>query len=148
MNHADLVQRADKWLRNQLNCRVVLLEKRAATSGGERPDAIGWVGINSIVVECKASRRDYYADGNKLSRRMPQYALGNWRFYLTEPGLLDGIELPEGWGWYEVHGRSVRHAGGAGYGSVVKAPFQSYHKDEVTLLVSALAELRGLDAGR
>jgi hypothetical protein len=38
--HAQLVQRAALWLRNNERCRVVLTEQ--TTGSGEIPDALGW----------------------------------------------------------------------------------------------------------
>lgn len=83
MTHAELVTRAAKWLKNFMRCRVVLTELVALTSSGERPDAIGWVFNQSILIECKANRSDFYADSKKRARHEGYPALGAWRFYLT-----------------------------------------------------------------
>ena len=123
MNHADLVSRATRWLRNTLHCRVVLSE--LVTAAWETPDAVGWVGTTCIVVECKTSRSDFRADAKKFFRQMPKHGVGDWRFYLTAPGLLDGLTLPDGWGWYEVRGRSVVHRGGETYTNMGFPPHQS-----------------------
>lgn len=138
MTHAELVKRAGRWLRNDLNCRVVLEEFRALTDVGETPDAIGWQSGCCIVVECKTSLADFNADRKKKHRLYPQYAMGDWRFYLTEPGLLAGIQLPDGYGWYEIVGRSVQFAGGTQYRNAGLRPFQSSKSNEVTMLVSEL----------
>ena len=143
--HAQLVVRADRWLRNTLHCRVVLTELRAATAVGDIPDDVGWVGWVGgccIQVECKVSRSDFISDLKKISRRIGMPCLGDWRFYLTPPGLLTGLELPEGWGWYEVDGTRVRHAGGEEYSNMDIPPCHSCRDSEVDLLVSALARER------
>lgn len=66
MTHAELVKRAARWLRNTMNCGVVLVEHGG---GLEIHDAIGWKrGLQSILVECKVSREDFRADFKKNSR--------------------------------------------------------------------------------
>lgn len=138
MSHADLVERAARWLRNSLNCRVVFSEPSAPL--GECPDAIGWVGGRCVIVECKSSRSDFLADQNKLWRRVEGYGLGDWRFYLTSPGLLDGLTIPEGWGWYEVRGRAVVFRAGNGYANAAPNPNNSNRKREIEILLWALRQ--------
>lgn len=152
MTHDNLIERAEKWLRNSLHCRIVLKELTAYTKSGETPDAIGFRLMETILIECKTSKADFYADRRKRSRnwladkinpdlnlkRNP--ALGDWRFYFTPPGLLDGLELPVGWGWYEVHNKSVRHKEGPKYCNMSKkCPCTSHWQSERVMLLSALA---------
>ena len=140
MNHTELVTRAVKWLRNYFHCRVILSELVAYTDSCETPDAIGWVFNQSILVECKANLADYYADRKKYSRRPDLPALGHWRFYLTPPGLIIKPEaILDGWGLYEVHGRSIIHKGGNEYANAAPRPFESDRDSEVAMLLSALA---------
>ena len=139
LTHAALVERAGRWLKGSLNCRVALCELVAYTPSGETPDSVGWVNGLCILVEAKTSRADFFADRKKMSRQPKARALGHWRFYLTPPGLIKPDEVPEGWGVYEVHGRSVKHAGGVQYRNMANAPFQSCRDSEVALLVSALS---------
>jgi len=144
MTHAELVSRACKWLRNTFHCRVVLSELVAYTPSGETPDAIGWVNNRCILVECKMSLADFYADKKKRAR-WPRYpALGHWRFYLTPPGLLENtmVCLTERWGLYEVHGKRIFHVSGTKYSNAVQPPFISDRQSEVALLVSALARVK------
>lgn len=141
MTHTELVNRAVKWLRNSLHCRVVLSELAAYTRSGETPDAIGWVHNNAILVECKSSISDFYADRKKRSRNERFPALGAWRFYLTPPGLLQPEKIIDGWGLYEVHGKRVVHAGGNKYRNAGKPYFESDMAGEVAMLVSALSRI-------
>lgn len=156
MTHTQLIERAERWLRNSLNCRVVLTELVAYTQSGETPDAIGFRCNETILIEAKTSKSDFYRDRTKPSRNWKRSyvvngetkhvnlrpALGDWRFYLTPPGLLDGCKLPEGWGWYEVHGRSVRHAGGPKYRNMTRErPCKSHWHSERAMLISALARV-------
>lgn len=114
MTHAELVQRAGRWLRNQQRCVVVVAEP-AGQDLEEQPDAIGWRlrGAGSIVIECKTAISDFHGDRQKFFRRHPLLGMGRERYFMTEPGLLDehlrGNRLfLEGWGLLECHKREVR----------------------------------------
>lgn len=64
--HEELCKRAARWLSGTMRCEPVFTR---AASCSEIPDAIGWTSryqfSGSIVVECKASRADFYADKKK-----------------------------------------------------------------------------------
>jgi hypothetical protein len=123
MTHAQLVERAVRWLR-AYRCGVVLSEQ--ACVSGEMPDAIGWKRANhSVLVECKVTRADFLADRWKPFRAKPEQGVGSERFYLTPPGLVKVEELPVGWGLLEVRrgrveieqasAKNLRTAKGFGY---------------------------------
>jgi hypothetical protein len=100
MTHAQLVERAVRWLR-YYRCGVVLSEQ--ACISGEMPDAIGWKqACHSVLVECKVTRADFLADRVKPFRQKPEKGVGSERFYLTPPGLIAPEELPAGWGLLEL----------------------------------------------
>ncbi len=100
MTHAQLVERAVRWLR-LYRCGVVLSEQ--ACVSGEMPDAIGWKRANhSVLVECKVTRADFLADRGKPFRQKPEQGVGCERFYLTPPALVKSEELPRGWGLLEL----------------------------------------------
>lgn len=111
--HNDLVGVARGWLKRPKQgqyggavvrrgaCCVVVSE----ISGGEEPDALGWHGTATTLIECKTSRSDFLADRKKHSRRFLQQGLGDYRFYLTaaDAGVILSVnELPTGFGWLEV----------------------------------------------
>jgi len=99
MTHAQLVERAVRWLRSY-RCGVVLSEQ--ACVSGEMPDAIGWKRANhSVLVECKLTRADFIADRCKPFRQKPEQGVGSERFYLTPSALVRLEELPPGWGLLE-----------------------------------------------
>lgn len=99
MTHAQLVEKAVRWLRSY-RCGVVLSEQ--ACVSGEMPDAIGWrQACHSVLVECKITRTDFLADREKPFRRKPERGVGSERFYLAPPGLIKLEELPAGWGLLE-----------------------------------------------
>ncbi len=99
MTHAQLVEKAVRWLRSY-RCGVVLSEQ--ACTSGEMPDAIGWKqACHSVLVECKVSRSDFLVDREKPWRQKPERGVGSERFYLTLSGLIKVQELPAGWGLLE-----------------------------------------------
>jgi hypothetical protein len=99
MTHAQLVEKAVRWLRSY-RCGVVLSEQ--ACVSGEMPDAIGWKqACHSVLVECKVTRADFLVDRAKPFRQKPEKGVGSERFYLTPPALVKLDELPAGWGLLE-----------------------------------------------
>ena len=106
MTHDELVIRAVRWLKNTVRCVVVAGEPW--TPDWELPDAIGWKSWASWLVECKTSRADFFRDQKKGFRRAGAKSLGNYRYYMTPPGLIHPNELPPGWGLLEVHPKIVR----------------------------------------
>jgi hypothetical protein len=100
MTHAQLVDRAVRWLR-RYRCGVVLSEQSCVS--GEMPDAIGWKqACHSVLVECKVTRADFLADRGKPFRVRPEKGVGSERFYLTVPVSVKVEELPTGWGLLEL----------------------------------------------
>ncbi len=98
ITHDFLVAKAAYWLENSRKCYIVISEKGIAD---EIPDSIGFGPRGwSILVECKVSKSDFYADKKKPSRQ-GKPGLGQERWYLTPPGLLNTDSLPEGWGLLE-----------------------------------------------
>jgi hypothetical protein len=105
MTHAQLVEKAVRWLR-WYRCGVVLSEQACAS--GEMPDAIGWKqACHSVLVECKITRADFLADRAKPFRRKPEKGVGSERFYLTPPNLIKPEEMPAGWGLLELRRRRI-----------------------------------------
>ena len=108
MTHAELVQRAARWLRNTKRCGVVFTEKECYSTAREFPDAIGWRNFESYLVECKTSRSDFLADLKKLHRESPNIGMGDRRYYMTPPELVQPDEVPKHWGLLWVYPRIVR----------------------------------------
>jgi len=99
MSHAQLVEKAVRWLRHY-RCGVVLSEQ--ACVSGEMPDAIGWKrACHSVLIECKITRSDFLVDRGKPFRLKPEQGVGCERFYLVPAGLVRSEELPQGWGLLE-----------------------------------------------
>lgn len=142
MTHDDLVERAKRWLKNSCGCSVTLTEMVAYTPSGEIPDAIGWVGGKSILVECKASRSDFLKDRKKPFRN-PDFqkaipGMGAWRIYLTPPGIIKPTDKIDLWSVYEISQTRVTHKHGPKYSNMVTPPFSPCLRSENALLISAL----------
>lgn len=130
MTHSELVAVASRWL--QKKCSVVVTE--IATTG-EEPDAIGWQGNHSTLVECKATRADFMVDKIKGFRRDTQRGIGQKRYFLTPANLVDLDELPENWGLLEFDGEKVKCLRESEH-------FEpSNHRHELTILLSVLKRL-------
>lgn len=104
MKHAELVARAQRWVRARRYPIVLADVRTIATS--EQPDVIGFrTGGGTLLVECKASREDFKRDANKPFRRLPATGMGYLRWYVAPAGVLHRDEIPTSWGLAEVNAR-------------------------------------------
>ena len=111
MTHAELVDAGRKWL--AARSPIVITE---ITSVSEEPDVLGFQATikgadyqyGTVLIECKASRSDFFSDANKIFRAYPEEGLGDYRYYLTPHGLISVDELPEGWGLLECSGKRIK----------------------------------------
>lgn len=95
MLHSTLVETGVRWLGRR--CSVVLYEFAAA--GDENPDVIGWAsGADSILIECKLTRSDFLRDATKTVRKNPRAGMGQRRYYLCPPEVIQVKDLPPKWG--------------------------------------------------
>lgn len=102
MTHDDLVHIAHRWLLNSAGCGVAFKELKCL--GWETPDAIGFGGkVASILIECKVSRSDFFADRKKPFRLNPELGMGTHRIFCAPEGLLKLEELPERWALLSVN---------------------------------------------
>ena len=105
MTHAELVKRAEAWLRGTQGCSVCVCELSTASS--ETPDAIGWKGGLSTLIECKVSRADFFRDKDKMHHRAG-VGMGDQRYYMVPANLVQRDEVPPDWGLLEVGPRAVK----------------------------------------
>jgi hypothetical protein len=137
--HEDLVVIAARWLQNHHRCGLVITEMGSGCA--ECPDAIGWIaGGMSHLVECKTSRADFLVDRDKWFRSEDvgkMFAAGNFRWYLTPPGLVQPCEIKGQWGLLEIHGRSVREI-------VAAHAYHDERRHEVVLLTSAVRRMANI----
>jgi hypothetical protein len=132
LTHADLVQRAAAWLASRRHA-VVLME-RSPRWVWESPDAFGVrsPGIVSVI-ECKTSRADFMRDAHK-PHAVSGMTMGDERWYMTPPGLLDPAGLPADHGLLEVHSLQVR--------TVVKATPRAVTVDQMRKALAFLYDHR------
>lgn len=102
--HQQLVDLGARWLARQ-GFGVVATELTVA-GVAEQVDGIGFRATCSAVLEAKASRADFLADRKKPHRQAG--GLGNYRFFVCAPGLIQPEDLPERWGLLWTHGRSLQ----------------------------------------
>lgn len=130
MTHSELVTVASKWMTS----KFPLVITEMVSDAGEIPDVIGFNPQSSTLIECKASRSDFLADAHKIYRRLPEIALGDYRYYCAIKGLIAVEELPPGWGLLEYHEGRLR--------TKIKAEYQkrNNHK-EMALLISCIRRI-------
>lgn len=101
MTHKDLVNSAYKWVLTK-SCGFAFRELKTIQS--ECPDVIGFGSWkHSILIECKVSRSDFFADRKKPFRMFPENGVGRYRFYCCPTGLLKVSDLPDNWGLIYVN---------------------------------------------
>lgn len=133
VQHAALVIAGAAWLQKK---KFPLIITEMAHSGAETPDAIGWRGGHSTLIECKVSRADFLADQKKSFRRRPEDGMGCTRYFCTLRSLIRTEELPDGWGLLEWDGQRLLER--------VKAAHRCKRgnaREEVRLLLSAIRRI-------
>jgi hypothetical protein len=131
MTHEDLRKRAVDWLTKRRGCGVVLSELKSIYTS-EIPDAIGWKGPDSTVIEVKISRADFHAQ-----KRKHHFGVGRKRYFLVPSNLVTVEDLGDsdyGLLWASDH--QIR---------VIRDPTLRMDYDfrsETALLVSALRRVR------
>ena len=134
-SHADLVRLGAHWLftRKKKRCSVVVTE--IASNAFEEPDILGWYGGATMLLECKATRRDFLGDFKKRHRHASVQGVGYYRYYFTPKGLIERKELPPRWGLIEVSGRRVK---------IIKNSMPFYKRNEAgesAILLSCLKRI-------
>lgn len=112
LTHRELCQIAYKFLKR--NGFKVCFHDRfiAVTSTGEQPDAMGFRNSASCLIEAKCSRADLLADRKKRFRKNPSPGMGDWRFFISEPGIISIEDLPPSWGLLHVVKEYGKYMGG------------------------------------
>jgi hypothetical protein len=144
--HSELVKIAEKWLYKTMNCGVVITE--LVSYANEIPDAFGMRSFYSILIECKTSRSDFFADRKKIFRQMPEQGIGDYRFFLCDEGLIKPEDLPERWGLLWWNGKQVKRIVGPKgniWSNFPEFKFEKDSRQEYKIFFSALrrVQLRG-----
>ena len=134
MTHRELCLKAARYLRHQgiqpfHRCPYVVCELERA---GESPDAFGWGGWTTQLIEVKVSRSDFLSDKKKRWRIFPNDGIGSFRSYLCPDGLIKKEDIPDKWGLLYANnkGKITR---------IVDPKFQkSNHIEEIQLVTSIL----------
>ncbi|SQM91960.1 Uncharacterised protein [Escherichia coli] len=142
LTHRELCQIAYKFLKR--NGFKVCFHDRfiAVTSTGEQPDAMGFRNSASCLIEAKCSRADLLADRKKRFRKNPSLGMGDWRFFISEPGIISIEDLPPGWGLLHVVNGRVRKVhgwpkGNCCWGNPEDKPFIGNKQVECDYMLSA-----------
>ena len=105
MDHRTLCTQAARWLDSN-KCKFAVAEP--PIPGIELPDALGWKGSVSYLVEVKTSRSDFHSDKTKRCRIHDHLSIGDYRWYMTPKGILTPDDLPDYWGLLECYGKTMR----------------------------------------
>ncbi len=142
MTHDQLVERAVRWLLGTRRCAIALRE-----CGGyhfychDQPDAIGWLSNSeSVVVECKTSVSDCYADRRKTAEQKGERC-GVWRYVMTDCPDITIARLIPGWGLLRLSGDRVRR-------DRESDRFAAFQQGEIALLASELRRCRRVYTGK
>jgi hypothetical protein len=142
ITHDRLVEISRNWLASRSPVAI----SEISSGAGESPDCIAFcvslkngkahVGYGSVLIECKVSKSDYYADRNKYYRRCPDRGMGDYRFLMAPKGLIDIDKLYDKWGLLEVDEN--------GKVKMVKIATrqESDKTKEISLLISTLRRLK------
>jgi len=103
VTHSELVHRAAQWLRSKGYTAFT----EFSTKAGEVPDAIGFKGQHSCVIECKSNYADFCRDRSKWFRIDQALGMGYARYFMAPAGLIPPEEIHKGWGLLEV-GKTIR----------------------------------------
>lgn len=132
--HVELCLKAAKYLRNKgiqpfHRCQYVVCELERV---GESPDAYGWGGSTTQMIEVKVSRSDFLADKNKRWRKNSFLGLARFRSYLCLEGIIKECDLPEKWGLLYINETGK-------ISEIVKPEYQECnHTEEINLITSIL----------
>jgi hypothetical protein len=149
MTHKELVQSAYRWVLNNAKCGMAFRELVTSACNGECPDVIGFAGWgHSVLIECKASRSDFFADKKKSFRMYPDLGMGRYRFYCCPTGLLKTTDLPEKWGLLYVNEKGQArtiynpyNGDRSDYSNIWSGGFEQNMKAEHGMMYSALRRI-------
>lgn len=145
LTHHELCEIGCRFLKTN-GFRIAYTDQlRAWTSYGEQPDVIGFRNGASCLLEAKCSRSDLLADRKKPFRIDPSKGMGDWRFMICVPGIVDVGDLPQGWSLLHVLQDKVIkvHGWPANWSWVNQEskPFQANKQAECDTLYSALRRI-------
>lgn len=137
-DHEYLRRCAVRWLTGSKKCTVVLSELHTAAM--EIPDAVGWNGTVSRLVECKISRNDLWANQNKPHVRADR-GIGRYRYILVHANLISLADF-NALTYYAGYG--LLHLSASAGIKVMREPDlrETDRESEVLMLLSALRRIK------
>lgn len=134
LTHRNICIKAARYLRSKglqpyHRCQYSVCELERC---GESPDAYGWGGSTTQLIEVKVSRSDFLSDKKKLWRKNPSYGLARYRSYMCPENVIKPSDLPDKWGLLYINEK--------GKISVVvdPEPQECNHIEEMNLITSIL----------
>jgi len=142
MDHRELCLKAARYLRYTgiqpfHRCAYVVCELERA---GESPDAFGWGGWTTQLIEVKTSRSDFLSDKRKQWRKNPDQGIGSFRSYLCPEGIIKPEDLPLKWGllYADEKGKITK---------VIQPEMQDRNHGEELQLVTSILRREGIKYG-
>ncbi len=128
-----LRRRAARWLRAN-GCTAVA--ERGLPAGDGYVDLMGWRDGRSVLLRCFSESRALASCFTVASS--PN--VGNWRFCLTPPELVEAEQLPPGWGLLWAHPRRIESVAGVPASAALwqQGPFVADKDAELELFTAAL----------
>lgn len=111
LSHKELIEYGCKFLKRrnyQFNMEshygpcCTRIFKELVTAAGEVPDVIGFRGSVSYLIEAKTSLSDFYSDRLKPWRCGKNSGMGNFRYYISQKGIIPVNKIPDNWGLLEI----------------------------------------------
>lgn len=139
MTHRELCIIGAKWLKNRWidfeRCQYVVCELERV---GESPDIFGFgMSITTKLIEVKISRSDFLSDKKKHWRQIPDFGLGDMRYFLCPTDLIKINELPDKWG--------LLYSNEKGEITIIKKAEQQHgNKREETALICGIMRREGV----
>ena len=142
MTHTELCLKAARYLRYKgiqpfHRCVYAVCELERV---GECPDAYGWGGWTTQLIEVKVSRADFLSDKKKSWRRDPETGIGKFRSYLCPEGIIKPKDLPNKWGllYADEIGRITK---------VIEPQSQECNHGEEIQLITSILRREGIKYG-
>jgi hypothetical protein len=107
---------------------------------GESPDAFGWGGWTTQLIEVKVSRADFLSDKKKRWRKYPEQGLGAFRSYLCPEGIIKPEDLPDKWGLLYINEKGKIR-------KIVEPEIQDRNHGEELQLVTSILRREGINYG-
>lgn len=145
MTHDELVDRGEVWLNKSIGCNITFNDRfRPNISTREQPDVLGIKSGKTILIECKANRKDFLKDKTKKVRVNTDLGIGDYRYYLCPPNIILPDDITNGFGLLYCYPKLIRLINGPNKKDIINndGAFTSNKCAEVEYLTSALRRIQ------